>query len=993
MISFKQLTSRLLPTAMLLLASCTTDTTEEFLSTAPQSWVTLCPRDDSAFVVTQETTTRSTGSITEEAATETTIHDLNLYIWRTGTTDVRHIYTSSPTDTFFISYGQYEIRAVANLGRSYEEEGVTDSPEALDDPERFNVRLFSDRMTRNIMSYRGQFEANRETTTLEITLTRLVAKISYNIWDASPKASIVFLSAQACNLPTAAGIFRHENTCYPADDLSYINGEIVESPNGKSLTDTFYMYENLKPENPSISEQKQRIEENAPEGATYLLIRFYYATTPSKIYTAKVYIGNGDVSNFTLQRNQQLKLSIPVYSATDIRITYETSTARANNEDIIYFNTTQEYNHQLADIFFETTGSGTSHVGNWWIKPEGPANNDDDYLVYSTDDGATWQPCTPGEFMNVYVNAASARKVHYLFARHLTRNHKNFRKDLLTYKFSVYYGDTEKVLLREVQSQRKMYFPLDLDTEGDDDYDCNLTRFTINGYPAGDFTDVVNFPAWCQDVDIEFNYPAYYTYMGLYHNNGQRIRQEPDDVEEIDGRIYVRYMGVCADHFLQEGPGTLYVTFYLPERVRLQVPRQKGFTISTTFDCAAGEIKRWNDADNTAEFYEVPFGTVATLVLKSQGNDPNDLDQADVPFEGWRQSALYEGNTSTLIEKTGTCKVTMNADYTIKPSWYVPIVLDKAGTYANCYVVNKAGYYEFNAHHAGSRDNIVEPDRLEILWQDALGGGSPQILSRLYYDPTSGRTTFLADDQTGSAVIAGYKKNNPIPVWSWHIWCPGNYTPNADNYGLMTRNLGALRDANAPIIPEDVNAAIRAGYLYQGGRHEPFPLIMSEIEDNVNAPAALTLVPNTQTPDGPLQMRGGYSTTAWNTETKSTHDPCPYGWRVPTRSQLTSRVLNLFNNLEITYDAPYNRIRKNGISFPLYGIYYQQTTSSYRPECLYNAWRNNLRTTIYAYANGYYEVQATRQSDTSTIPLILLGTPPEYETRILGGMVRCIKDN
>lgn len=108
---------------------------------------------------------------------------------------------------------------------------------------------------------------------------------------------------------------------------------------------------------------------------------------------------------------------------------------------------------------------------------------------------------------------------------------------------------------------------------------------------------------------------------------------------------------------------------------------------------------------------------------------------------------------------------------------------------------------------------------------------------------------------------------------------------------------------------------------------------MSEIGNNVNAPAALTLVPNTQTPDGPLQMRGGYSTTAWNTETKSTNDPCPYGWR------------------------------------------------------------NNLRTTIYAYANGYYEVRATRQSDTSTIPLILLGTPPEYETRILGGMVRCIKDN
>ena len=989
--TLKHHASRLLLAASLLLASCTTDTTEEFQTPAPQSRVTLCSRDDSAFVVTQEAVTRSTGSITEEAATETTIHDLNLYIWRPGTSNVRHIYTSNATDTFFISYGKYEVRAVANIGRSYEEEGITDSPEALDDPERFNVQLFNNRTTRNIMSYRGQFEVNKETTTLEIILTRLVAKISYDIWNAS-SGSIVFLSAQACNLPTSAGIFPHTSSCYPADDLSYINGEIVESSDGKSLTDTFYMYENLKPENPSITNAKERTPENAPEDATYLLIRFYYTTAPNKIYTARVYLGGGEDSNFTLQRNQQLKLSIPVYSASDIRITYETCTARANNEDIIYSATSREYDHQLANILVETTGSGTSHVGNWWIKPEGPENNDDDYLVYSTDEGATWQPCTPGELMNVYPNATSTRKVRYLFARHLTRNHKNFRKILMTYKFSVYYGDTEKVLLRQVESQRKMYFPLDLDTSGDDG-DCYLTRFTINGEPAGDFTDTADFPAWCQDVDIEFNYPAYYTFMGLYHTNGQRIRLEPDDVDEVDGIIYVRYMGVCADHFLQEGPGTLYVTFYLPERVRLRVPHQKGFTITTTFDCAPGEVKRWNDIDNTSDYYEVPFNTEATLMLQSTGSAPHDLDLKDAPFEGWRQSSIDDEISSTLIAQKGTCTVRMTADYTMRPSWYTPIVLDKGATYANCYVVPKAGFYEFNAHHAGSRDNTILPARLEILWQDGLGGGSPQILSRLYYDPTSGRATFLANDQTGSVIIAGYKDFiDPVPVWSWHIWCTENYVPRADTYGLMTRNLGALREANVQTNAEDASAALRAGYIYQGGRHEPFPFIMSEIQDNVNAPATLTLVSSPQIPEGPLEARGGYSTNAWNTETKSTHDPCPYGWRVPTRAQLTSRSLNLFNNLNIQYDARTNRVQKDGIAFPLYGIYYQGN-STYRPECLYNAWHEDLRTTVYAYANGYYEVRAKRQSDTSIVPLILLGTPSAYDTRILGGMVRCIKDN
>ena len=119
----------------------------------------------------------------------------------------------------------------------------------------------------------------------------------------------------------------------------------------------------------------------------------------------------------------------------------------------------------------------------------------------------------------------------------------------------------------------------------------------------------------------------------------------------------------------------------------------------------------------------------------------------------------------------------MTADYTMRPSWYTPIVLlDKGATYANCYVVPKAGFYEFNARHAGSRDNTLLPARLEILWQGGLGGGSPQILSRLYYDSASGRATFLANNQAGSAIIIGRDDDKKI-IWPWHIWCMENYVP------------------------------------------------------------------------------------------------------------------------------------------------------------------------------------------------------------------------
>lgn len=215
---------------------------------------------------------------------------------------------------------------------------------------------------------------------------------------------------------------------------------------------------------------------------------------------------------------------------------------------------------------------------------------------------------------------------------------------------------------------------------------------------------------------------------------------------------------------------------------------------------------------------------------------------------------------------------------------------------ANCYIVSAAGSYSFKTLKGNSPFLVEGGANAEVLWEtfgtDETPAEGDLIRSVDYYN---NYIIFETADEfkEGNAVIALKNKYDEV-VWSWHIWFtdkPAEHT-YANNAGtMMDRNLGATS-----ATPGDVGAL---GLFYQWGRKDPFvgsssisswvpaastnPWTIKAEENGVSIDFTImnptTLVVHTgstgrdwkDTPNGNL----------WNIN-KSTYDPCPPGWRVPT---------------------------------------------------------------------------------------------------------------
>lgn len=199
--------------------------------------------------------------------------------------------------------------------------------------------------------------------------------------------------------------------------------------------------------------------------------------------------------------------------------------------------------------------------------------------------------------------------------------------------------------------------------------------------------------------------------------------------------------------------------------------------------------------------------------------------------------------------------------------------VDLTDALANCYVISEAGAYKI-------------PNRLNdgtvVSAQPFLG--------------------FTATGAAGNAVIAVEDETGKI-LWSWHIWCTGASTPATvaiGNYSYLDRNLGAT--ATGP------NAgALAYGCLYQWGRKDPFPrngLQNGQTLDQVTLPSGRIYVAETtatvaQTAAYPNAFfytpeqndwNTGHADDLWIGETKTTFDPCPAGYEVPSIDQLRNLV-------------------------------------------------------------------------------------------------------
>ena len=242
-----------------------------------------------------------------------------------------------------------------------------------------------------------------------------------------------------------------------------------------------------------------------------------------------------------------------------------------------------------------------------------------------------------------------------------------------------------------------------------------------------------------------------------------------------------------------------------------------------------------------------------------------------------------------------------------------------------------------------------------------------------------------ANTSGGSGVIAAYDGANGTGniLWSWHVWVT-DYQPDASgtetvltpenkrkfklgtsNTVMMDRNLGAYEGA-VSIPGTTLERSRTSGFHYQKGRKDPFP---SSYTTEKNMPEVYTFALSATSPpkhimnryeangiraivprsissgattlqnayQHPVSISGSqfyvnnngqwcteYESVKWDV-TKTVHDPCPAGWRVPQVADL--QVLVDYNTsipttaksdggMLLKYDATNNRTYLRFTGYP-----------------------------------------------------------------------------
>ena len=203
-----------------------------------------------------------------------------------------------------------------------------------------------------------------------------------------------------------------------------------------------------------------------------------------------------------------------------------------------------------------------------------------------------------------------------------------------------------------------------------------------------------------------------------------------------------------------------------------------------------------------------------------------------------------------------------------------------ASATANCYIVDKAGSYKFKAVKGNGTSSVGTVAKAEVLWQTGNVVASAGVSSNYITFSTPASIT------PGNALIAAKDASGKV-LWSWHIWAPktpvGNGLYSLSWYNMMSRNLGALEDASASA------GADSYGLLYQWGRKDPFPC--ESPSDKKSGTMSLTesiANPTTFAVNSGTWMSSVDKSVWGDKATKTIYDPCPPGYKVPMREDVTS---------------------------------------------------------------------------------------------------------
>lgn len=278
----------LLSVLLVTLTGCRESLTEE--AVAPRGVaVEIAVRPDG-----MQEPTRSTD---EEA-----IADLNFYLYDDQGSLLLHRYQQATTLRFEVVPGHYRMRLAANLGRDLGE-----------NPSEEELRITgAESYERLPMAAEEEFDvtsAGANCSTIEVR--RCVAKVSYEIDVKDP--NIELRSVQLISLPRTASLFDPDAapSSNPAD---YTDGPET-TLTGTAASGACYLLPNLQGTVPSITDQRQKSPEHAPEHASYLLIR---AANGSRNLLYTVYLGGNNTSDFNVRANVHYTFQISILGDNEI---------------------------------------------------------------------------------------------------------------------------------------------------------------------------------------------------------------------------------------------------------------------------------------------------------------------------------------------------------------------------------------------------------------------------------------------------------------------------------------------------------------------------------------------------------------------------------------------------------------------------------------------------------------------------------------------------
>lgn len=246
------------------------------------------------------------------ATDEMQIKDLNVYLFGKSNTFKLHIYTQSPLLQFECPVGEYNLYIAANLHADMADL----SPAELEAYTVAAQTAYDDLPMSAKTTLTIAASAQGKVVTLPtIQVRRCVAKIAYNIRVDNTVSDIELQSVRLMNIPRTSLLFTSARASENKAD--YTSGFYSEIPASGSaaFSGVYYIYENRQGCVPGITSQADKSARNAPENASYLLIR---AVRGDKVLSYSIYLGENNTDNFDVERNTHQTFNITIRGDNEV---------------------------------------------------------------------------------------------------------------------------------------------------------------------------------------------------------------------------------------------------------------------------------------------------------------------------------------------------------------------------------------------------------------------------------------------------------------------------------------------------------------------------------------------------------------------------------------------------------------------------------------------------------------------------------------------------